>query len=224
MPRRGRPLTQDEIHKIMNDFDDETYADSESECEEEEEKNEVDEIDSEDESMDNCQSNSATSNLKAVERVFQWKEPSFDDKVNVLPFTGNVGLNEKHKDLKSEVEFFELFFSDKLFKILSDETNRYADQIMDARPESSGNRKHQASWVPTNPGEIKKFLGIIMLMGHVDLDNILHYWSTDELVSTPLVSKCMPRDRFMLILKFLHFSGNSLKNTIMMKTMIAYGN
>ena len=34
------------------------------------------------------------------------------------------------------------------------------------------------------------------------------YWSKEELLSTPIFSKVMRRDRFYLILKFLHYNNN----------------
>jgi hypothetical protein len=48
-------------------------------------------------------------------------------------------------------------------------------------------------------------------MGHVEKDTIQEYWSTDELVETPIFRKVMPRDRFTMLLKFLHFSNNNEK-------------
>ena len=34
------------------------------------------------------------------------------------------------------------------------------------------------------------------------------YWLTEQLLSTPVFSKIMKRDRFLLTLKFLHFNNN----------------
>ena len=35
------------------------------------------------------------------------------------------------------------------------------------------------------------------------------YWSTDELFYTPIFSSVMPRDRFLILIRFLHFADNS---------------
>ena len=56
---------------------------------------------------------------------------------------------------------------------------------------------------------MKRFLAATMLMGHIDKDSILEYWSTDELIETPMFRKMMPRDRYLIILKYLHFTDNS---------------
>ena len=58
------------------------------------------------------------------------------------------------------------------------------------------------------PIVIKKFIGLIMLMGIVYKPTIPMYWSIDELFSTPVFSEVISRTRFQLILKFLHFNNN----------------
>ncbi|XP_064644697.1 piggyBac transposable element-derived protein 4-like [Lineus longissimus] len=64
------------------------------------------------------------------------------------------------------------------------------------------------AWKPTTPEEMNTFLGLILLMGVVLKPRIHMYWATDELVSTPIFSQAMTRDRFQLILKFFHFANN----------------
>jgi len=34
------------------------------------------------------------------------------------------------------------------------------------------------------------------------------YWSGDEIFRTPVFGQVMPRDRFLLLLRFLHFNDN----------------
>lgn len=45
-------------------------------------------------------------------------------------------------------------------------------------------------------------------MGIVQLPEIRMYWSTDELYGSSIIKKTMTRDRFLLLLKFMHFSNN----------------
>ena len=49
-------------------------------------------------------------------------------------------------------------------------------------------------------------------MGIVYKPGIPMYWTTKELLNTPIFSKIMSRKRFQLILKFLHFNDNTLDN------------
>ena len=53
--------------------------------------------------------------------------------------------------------------------------------------------------------EIELFLGAILCMGHLHKDKIHDYWSTNELIETPMFGKIMPSDRFIFILKFFAF-------------------
>ena len=46
-------------------------------------------------------------------------------------------------------------------------------------------------------------------MGLVHQQNLHDYWSTDEVIGTTFFATVMSRDRFLLILTFLHFNDNS---------------
>ena len=63
-------------------------------------------------------------------------------------------------------------------------------------------------WSPTDATEMRKFLGIIFIMGVVKKPTIEDCWSIDPVLAIPLVNSVMPRDRFELLLKFWHFSNN----------------
>ncbi|GFY14325.1 piggyBac transposable element-derived protein 4 [Trichonephila clavipes] len=50
-------------------------------------------------------------------------------------------------------------------------------------------------------------------MGHIEKNSLQDYWTTDNLIETPIFREVIPRDRFLMILKFLLFSDNSLKES-----------
>ncbi|TEA33110.1 hypothetical protein DBR06_SOUSAS18610024, partial [Sousa chinensis] len=56
--------------------------------------------------------------------------------------------------------------------------------------------------------DMKKFLGLIILMGQIK-SHWKEYWSTDPLLETPIFPKIMTRRRFKQIMTFLHFNDNS---------------
>ena len=58
---------------------------------------------------------------------------------------------------------------------------------------------------------MEKFVGTTLLMGHIHKDKIQDYWSTNNFLETLIFRKIMPRDRFLSILKFLHFENNDEK-------------
>ena len=56
--------------------------------------------------------------------------------------------------------------------------------------------------------ELKKFFAILILMGLVQMPSLRHYWGKSGIFGVKLIKKTMNRDRFFLILKFLHFADN----------------
>ncbi|XP_028968650.1 piggyBac transposable element-derived protein 4-like [Galendromus occidentalis] len=55
---------------------------------------------------------------------------------------------------------------------------------------------------------MRKFLGLLMYMGLVKYPNITDYWRKDCLYRNELVASAMSRNRFQLLLRFIHFSDN----------------
>nr|CAI5820799.1 unnamed protein product [Callosobruchus analis] len=60
---------------------------------------------------------------------------------------------------------------------------------------------------------MKKFFGIILYMGLANLPQISDYWSTDILYKNQLVPKVISRNRFQLLLRFVHFADNETADT-----------
>ena len=87
------------------------------------------------------------------------------------------------------------------------ETNRFAEQFISG--DDLSRRSRANSWHPTDPHEMKQFLGLLFLTGIIRKPAINLYWSTDPLYSTPLFGAIMSRNRFQLLLKFLHFNDNA---------------
>jgi hypothetical protein len=56
---------------------------------------------------------------------------------------------------------------------------------------------------------MKKFLGLILLMGQVGKDNMKDYWSTDPTITAPVFLQTMSRNHFEAIWQAWHFSDNS---------------
>ena len=144
------------------------------------------------------------------EKIFQWKFPEDEDSVNVLEFIGMPGLKIDMQG-HDAYDYFKIIFSDEVHSLISNETNRFAEQVLDLRPEESGKRKYSPEWTKTTNCEIKKFLGIILLVGHTEKDKLQGYWSTNELIEKPIFQKKMLRNRFFENLKFLHFSNDDKK-------------
>ena len=55
---------------------------------------------------------------------------------------------------------------------------------------------------------MKKFLGLVILMGQVKRNALYDYWSTDISIETPYFSQVMSRNRFLQIMQSWHFCNN----------------
>lgn len=127
----------------------------------------------------------------------------FDFDTSLSGLSPNVPQNSSY----DELFFFELFFDDKLVDIIVEQSNKYHESIP-VRCKDSNKRKHQKPWVEINRNEMYVFLATFMLMSAVKKSKIQEYWTNDPLIETPIFKKIMPRDRFLEILRALHFNDN----------------
>ena len=111
------------------------------------------------------------------------------------------------KDNLQPVEFVELYLTGTIVEVIGRESNRYTESFMEEFSEKVDNSPI-GQWVPVTMNEMKKFLGLLLLTGIVRELSLEMYWLTEQLLSTPVFSKIMKHDRYLLILKFLHFNNN----------------
>ena len=64
-------------------------------------------------------------------------------------------------------------------------------------------------WTELTVPELKAFLGITILMGVTQLPRLHCYWSTNYYLGAPHIVQALPRDRYLRILRELHFNDNS---------------
>ena len=104
------------------------------------------------------------------------------------------------KDNGTVLDYFELYLTDTIVGHIVTETNRYAGQFLAANPEKATNT-YWKYWEPVTINEMKKIIGILLLMGIIYKATLHMYWSTDELYPTPVFNELMMRDRFDLLMK-----------------------
>ena len=136
------------------------------------------------------------------------EEEIFD---NTFPFTGVEGLNVRIPVTANSLDFFELYLTETILESIVIETNRFAEQFLRDNPDKVSN-KYMKIWEPVDVLEMKIFFAMAILMGIIHKPSINDYWSTDDVLATPIFSKVLSRDKFKLILKFLHFNDNNDPN------------
>lgn len=137
------------------------------------------------------------------ENLFSWKrgEPIYHSFENVDGNALNDQLEKVKIDLKesSPIQIFEKIFDKNIFQLIIDQSTIYTQQ------------KNIHDFVVTVE-EIKNFIGILLLSGYHKLPQQRMCWSLDEDLGVEIVSKCMSRNRFLEIKRYLHLADNTKIN------------
>ena len=118
-----------------------------------------------------------------------------------IDFSGEPGINVSKRNLKSCLDYFELFFTQEVWQLLVSQTNLYAEQKRGPADSSV--------WYPVTESEMKAWISLYLNMGLVTKPNLNCYWSTDPVLSSPFFPSLMSWTRFFQILRYLHFADNT---------------
>lgn len=135
-----------------------------------------------------------------------------DCEPNIPQFLGDPGLKFVPRNVSNCMDYLSIFLTEEFLEFLCIETNRYAEQFLRDIPRPVKQFSRFEAWTPVDVKEMKKFLGLIILTGIVKKPTLDMYWSSRSILSTPIFGATMPRNRFQLILKFLHFNNNEEVN------------
>ena len=86
---------------------------------------------------------------------------------------------------------------------------RYAEQYLDKNRATLKPSSRFWKWKPATVDEIKAFFAMGSAMGITKQQDMHDYWSKNKVTSTPFYGSVMPRDRFLLLISFLHYSDNT---------------
>ncbi|XP_071151167.1 piggyBac transposable element-derived protein 4-like [Mytilus edulis] len=111
--------------------------------------------------------------------------------------TGPQNILGPEKDI---IDFFQLFLSDHLLQQIIEKSDGYAKLQKDLNPDL-----HKSAWSCPSLPEMKAFIGLTFLMGIDVKPDLKSYWSKDCL-ETPYFATVLARDRFMQIMRYLHFT------------------
>lgn len=120
--------------------------------------------------------------------VFRWSKEEF-------AFPVQIADNEftTPDEMKTPLEYFQMFFSDDLFELILQNTNLYSAQ-----------KRGDSSNISVN--DLRDFLAIELLMGIVEMPAYTDYWS--EKLRYSRIADIMPLKRYQMIRRFLHFVDN----------------
>jgi hypothetical protein len=168
------------------------------------------------ESSSNNEENQLPENTQSSENH---NNDEWEDINNTLPdfneFTDNCRPNIPD-DTITPADFYRLFVTDEVIDQMVLHTNNYAQahisNLTNLKPKS-----RSRAWYPTNSEEMKQFMGVLLTMGLVRIPRINDYWSKKNIYNNKYISSVITRDRFLLILKFWHFSYDTADDTDKLK-------
>ena len=143
--------------------------------------------------------------------VWENVEAEYVDEINesdCFPFAETEGLHIRMRDNANMLDYLELYLTDQILEHIVHEMNPFANDFITQHPDKAKNT-YIAKWTDVAVPELKKFIGLVILMRIIHKPSLPDYWSLDDTYWTPIFSKSMIRDQFYLILKFLHFNNNN---------------
>ena len=94
--------------------------------------------------------------------------------------------------------------------LIVDETNRYFEHTSQKVCLSPFSRMQR--WKDTSISELYVFLGLTLLIPLAKRHDIYDYWKKDSLTYIDTFGKFISRDRYLLLLRFLHFCNNETQD------------
>ncbi|KAG8239803.1 hypothetical protein J437_LFUL019419 [Ladona fulva] len=139
-----------------------------------------------------------------------WFSCDLTPKIHLFDTTSS-GCKADVSAISSISAIFKIFVSTELVSLISKETNRFYQFTMDRSAERI--LTSLQAWKDTTNEEMYRFLAITMLMPRTRKLALHEYWSRDALLKTPIFGELMSRDRYLTILRMLHFSDNNIPNS-----------
>lgn len=130
---------------------------------------------------------------------------SLPSSIKTIPFTGNPGLIVPVSGSHKPIDYFYLLATDEFFNLIVRETNIYAETV---KSKNVLPKSRSVPWKNVTKEELRMFLGLVLHMGNIRLSRIKDYWATNRLFNIPCFRNYMGRNRFMSIMRFLHFARN----------------
>jgi len=126
-------------------------------------------------------------------------------KPSIVPFFGTSGVNIVIDHPVSVADVVNTIIGDDLIRLLTEQSKLHHRQ----NEQKWKMLRKTLKWSNITPEEMRKFMGLIILMGQVRKESVRDYWSTDPTISTPIFPQTMSRNCFESIWQPWHFSDNS---------------
>jgi len=133
---------------------------------------------------------------------------TFRPQVIDIPFSETPGLKIFPKG-NDPIDYFNLFVTNTFWEFLVEEANSYAVEVF---LNSDRSNSRISTWKNTDVVEMKKCIALLFHTGTIRVNRLEDYWKTNELFNFHIFRSTMSRNRFMLLLRVLHFCKNPGQN------------
>ena len=99
-------------------------------------------------------------------------------------------------------QYFDAVLDDEISDLIVTQTNLYRNQKQAAQGRS-------AAGEPFTDGDLRAWIGLVILMGIHQLPEVQNYWSSDPLLCVPAVKTVMPSKKFKKIVETIHCNDNT---------------
>nr|XP_023027317.1 piggyBac transposable element-derived protein 4-like [Leptinotarsa decemlineata] len=126
--------------------------------------------------------------------------------LKVFPFTKRNELLQLIPGNNEPIDYFRAIFDNNILELIVRETNNYAETVFLAVGTTEKSRITR--WKPVTSAEMLTFVGSLLHTGTIRTNRLQDYWKRHPLFNLQSFSKHMSRDRFLLIMRCLHFAEN----------------
>lgn len=152
-------------------------------------------------------SSSSTEEENIIEDEDEWTDIPNTIQTNFASYPLRSQINiPPNVQLSKPFDYYKLFVTNELIEKMVVETNKHAEEYISSHAIKPKSRLN--NWHPVTFDEMEKFMGVLMVMGINKLPNLHLYWSKKKCYRNEYIVNLMTRDRFLLLLKFWHFSDN----------------
>lgn len=148
--------------------------------------------DSDNSDSENTDFHDDNSNTQTESNENDWQDIT-DDVPVFSEYVGDSTTNVP-PTAKTPTDYYELFVTEEIINKMVEETNNYARKYQSENQTKSISRVK--AWIPTDKEEIKRFLGVLMVMGLLKVPHFNDYWSKKGIYRNEYIISIMKRDRF----------------------------
>lgn len=122
-----------------------------------------------------------------------------------IPFLGRPGIKVDIPG-NEPIDYFNLLADDDFYNLIVSQSNSYAVEVL---TQSSSENSRITRHKDITKESFKIWLGLLFHMGTIKVNRLSDYWKKHFLFNSSIFSQYMSRDRFLIIMRILHFNNNN---------------